>query len=186
MKAYHILDCNNLKDIQQETLSWINLKNPAVLKSNSLWNKINTIDLISHTPSLKIFCKSLKLQIRETALTVLNQNTPISLHIDELPVTAKINIPIHNTKDTFNKWYEIPENLLKLTEPYVNKYGKKYYDFVNVDYSSFKLLGEVECTQPIVFNSQLAHTITFGKNCNFPRIVLSCTFFKEPTGYLED
>jgi hypothetical protein len=75
---------------------------------------------------------------------------------------------------------------LAATQPVINEFGKKYYTFKNVDYSKLTLLGEIELLTPVVFNSQIAHNIVLGKDCRFPRIVLSCTFFKEPLYLLED
>jgi len=186
MKPFHPLTCHSLSEIQQQVLLWIQSKNPAVLTSNRLWNKINTSDLVRSCPALIQYCQSLDLKIREVALTIVNAKEDADLHIDELPVTAKINIPILNTENTFNRWYEIPAELLAATQPVINEFGKKYYTFKNVDYSKLTLLGEIELLTPVVFNSQIAHNIVLGKDCRFPRIVLSCTFFKEPLYLLED
>lgn len=186
MKPFHTLTCHSLSEIQQQVLLWIRSKNPAVLTSNRLWNKINTSDLVKCCPALIQYCQSLDLKIREVALTIVNAKQDADLHIDELPVTAKINIPILNTENTFNRWYEIPADLLSATQPIINEFGKKYYTFKNIDYSKLRLLGEIELLTPVVFNSQIAHNIVLGADCLFPRIVLSCTFFKEPVYLLED
>jgi len=184
MKPYHTLTCRSLSEIQQQVLLWIRSKNPAVLSSNSLWNKINNSDLVKSCPALIQYCQSLDLKIREVALTIVNEKQDADLHIDELPVTAKINIPILNTENTFNRWYEIPAELLASTQPVINEFGKKYYIWKNVDYSKLRLLGEIELLTPVVFNGQIAHNIVLGENCSFPRVVLSCTFFKEPLHYI--
>lgn len=186
MKPYQILDCHNLEIIQNQVLSWIQTQRNDIKKSSQLWNKIDTRSLIKECPSVYDYFNSMKLKIRETSLTVMNKKEDATLHIDELPVTAKINIPIYNTKNTFNRWYEIPESLLDETKPIINKFGKKFYSFENVDYSKLKLLGEVELLTPIVFNSQLAHNIVLGEACELPRIVLACTFFNEPVEFLKD
>jgi hypothetical protein len=186
MKPYHQLECDNLAEIQQQVLAWIQSKNSQILSSNELWNKINTTDLIKSAPGLIKYCQLLNLKIREVALTIINKKEDADLHIDELPVTAKINIPILNTKNTINRWYDIPQDLLDATKPILNHFGKKFYNFKNVDYTKLKLLGEIELLSPIVFNSQIAHNIILGEQCQFPRIVLSCTFFKEPLHYLKN
>lgn len=186
MKPYHPLICHSLPEIQQQVLTWIKSKNPEIQATNQLWNKIDTADIVNSCPELMQYCKSLNLKIREVALTIVNRNINADLHIDELPVTAKINIPILNTENTFNRWYEIPAEMLAATTPIINEFGKKYYSFIDVDYSRLKLLGEIELLSPIVFNSQIAHNIVVNSNCRFPRIVLSCTFFKEPLHYLQD
>ena len=186
MKPYYILPCYNLIDIQKEVYNWIKNKNKNLLNSKSLWNKIDIVELLTAAPSVKKYFLFLNLKLKEVAITILTDNKDVTLHIDELPVTAKINIPILNTKNTFNQWYKIPKEIMSKTSPSPNEFGKNYYFFKNIDFSKLNLLGEVECTKPIVFNSQLAHNIIFKKKCKFPRIVLSCTFFKEPLNYLQD
>jgi len=108
----------------------------------------------------------------------------VGLHIDEPPVTAKINIPIVNTKNSFNRWYKVPGRIMKETAPIINEFGQKYYLFKDVDYSELELIDELELTGPAVFNSQIAHTIFVNKDCILPRLVLACTFFNEPLHYL--
>lgn len=186
MKPYHILPCKHLKKIQEEVIRWIEKKNPLFFASESLWNKIDTVDLIKSAPFLQNYFQTLNLKIRECALTVITEYKDTELHIDELPVTAKINIPILNTKHSVNRWYEIPNWLLSSTSPISNKFGKKYYQFADVDYKKLNLLGEIELLEPIVFNSQLAHNIVLSKQSIFPRIVLATTFFKEPINYLKE
>lgn len=186
MKPYYQLPCNNLEEIQKEVLGWIKLNNPEILYSNSLWNKIDTVDLLHSSPALISYCQTLNLKIREVALTIINEKNSVDLHIDELPITAKINIPILNTSNTLNRWYNIPPELLSITTPTINEFGKKFYIFKNVDYKKLELLGELELLAPVVFNSQIAHNIILGERAVFPRIVLACTFFKEPLHYLKD
>ena len=43
-----------------------------------------------------------------------------NLHIDELPVIAKINFPICNTEHTYNEWYTVPEEIMSTIEPMIN------------------------------------------------------------------
>jgi hypothetical protein len=186
MKPYYQLSCNSLEEIQKEVIDWIRLNNPEILHSKSLWNKTDTVNLLRSTPALIEYCRSLDLKLREVALTIVTEKKNVDLHIDELPITAKINIPILNTRNTFNRWYNIPSELFSATTPIINEFGKKFYNFKDVDYSKLDLLGEIELLSPVVFNSQIAHNIILGEHSVLPRIVLSCTFFKEPLHYLKD
>jgi len=166
-------------------MHWVN-NQAGLLTSESLWNKVNTVDLIRATPALIEYCKTMGLKIREVALTTVHKRVDTDLHIDELPITAKMNIPIHNTRNSFNRWYRIPKEMLEATDPIVNEFGKKYYRFTEVDYSKLDMIDELELTRPVIFNSQMAHNIIIGKDCELPRVVLACTFFNEPLQYLQD
>jgi hypothetical protein len=186
MKTHHKLQCDNLTRIQEQVLAWVKHQGTPLPESRSLWNKIHTPDLLAHSPALVEYFQTLGLKVREVAMTVINKHEDVGLHIDELPVTAKINIPISNTENSFNRWYRVPGSLMDETAPIVNEFGKKYYTFENVDYSKLELIDELELTGPAVFNSQIAHNIVVNKDCALPRLVLACTFFKEPLHYLED
>jgi hypothetical protein len=153
-------------------------------KNLKLWNKIDTLALIRAVPELPEFYNSIGLKLREVAITVWNNNKDVPLHIDELPVTAKINFPILNTEHTYNEWYTVPEELLSAVDPIVNQFGSAYYDLESIDLATCTKIAELVVTQPVVFNSQIPHRIRITEQAQFPRIVMPCTFFNEPIGWL--
>ena len=186
LKPFHRLPCEELSQIQSEVIGWINSNCPDILTSNQLWNKCDTAKLVKASTSLVSWCHGHRLKIKELAVTVVTPTTPtVDLHIDELPVTAKINIPIQNTHNSYNRWYNIPKKMSDSRETIINTFGNKFYYFKNIDYSKLEIIDEVELTEPIVFNSQIAHNIVIGENCKMPRVVLACTFFNEPIQYLQ-
>jgi hypothetical protein len=185
MKCFHKLPCVQLINIQQESLSYLSKHTDLLVKnSGQLWNKINSVDYIKNCPVLVDYCKSLNLKIKEIAFTFVWGNENIELHIDELPVIAKINFPILNTKGTTNAWYNIPDRLFQQYPPVINLFDQKYYSFDNINLNHCELLAETELDQPIVFNSQLPHIIKIPPDAIFPRIVMPVMFFNEPTNYL--
>ena len=185
LKPFHRMPCAELSQIQSDVMAWINSNRPDLLTTKELWNKCDTAKIIKASPSLVRWCHGHGLKIRELAVTVINKPKDINLHIDEPPVTAKINIPIQNTRHSYNRWYDIPEKMLATHDPIVNIFGNKFYYFENIDYSKLEIIDEVELTEPIVFNSQIAHNIVIGENCKMPRVVLACTFFNEPKHFLQ-
>jgi hypothetical protein len=154
-------------------------------KDLQLWNKINTVDLIRAVPELPEFYRSIGLKLREVAITVWNNKKDVPLHIDEMPVTAKINFPILNTEHTYNEWYTVPEELLSTVEPIINQFGSAYYDLADIDLDQCTKLEEIQLLAPVVFNSQIPHRIRITEKAQFPRIVMPCTFFNEPTQWLQ-
>jgi len=185
LKPFALVDCPVQSTIQSKTVEY--LKNYTDLferKDLHLWNKVNTVDLIRAVPELPKFYLSLGLKLREVAVTVWNSNKDVPLHIDELPVTAKINFPVMNTENTVNEWYSVPKCLLDKVEPIINQFGSAYYDLASIDLDQCEKIDQVELTTPVVFNSQIPHKIRITDRAQFPRIVMPCTFFDQPIGWL--
>jgi hypothetical protein len=187
LKPYHIIDCpEDVQSIIQEKVVKYLRDNTDLLDRTDLqlWNKIKTPDLIRAVPEIHKYYLSLGLRVKEISITVWNKLEDVPLHIDELPVTAKINFPILNTEHTYNEWYRVPEELLATVTPIINQFGSAFYDLKSLDLSKCDKIAELVVTQPVVFNSQIPHRIRIAEQAQFPRIVMPCTFFNEPIGWL--
>ena len=188
LKPYALVDCpaSVQSTISSKVLDYLSLNTNLLTDKNlALWNKINTPLLLKAVPEIGDFYKSIGLKIREISITVWNSHNDVSLHIDELPVTAKINFPILNTKNSLNEWYDVPQEILNSVEPLINKFGAKHYNLESVDLSKCTLIDAIELSQPVVFNRQIPHKIRITEQAQFPRIVMPCMFFNEPISFLE-
>lgn len=186
LRAYALVDCPVQSTIQTKTVEFLKTSTDLFERKDlQLWNKINTVDLIRAVPELPEFYRSIGLKLREVAITVWNNKKDVPLHIDEMPVTAKINFPILNTEHTYNEWYTVPEELLSTVEPIINQFGSAYYDLADIDLDQCTKLEEIQLLTPVVFNSQIPHRIRITEKAQFPRIVMPCTFFNEPTQWLQ-
>ena len=161
MKSYHVLECTNQKQIAQELYSFLSKKDGPLNRDNlKFWNFLNKKDLfncLKECKALSQWFETLRLKVREASFTIYNNEIKTHPHVDDLPVVAKINFPILNTKDTYNLWF--------------NKQGEE--------------IDRVECVAPIVFRSDILHTVEIGKQASFPRIQMSFCFYKEPIDYLK-
>jgi len=181
LKPYTIIDCSEQSIISNKVVEYLKTNSDFFEnKPFHLWNKIDTVSLLKAVPEIGNFFKSIGLSIREISITVVNRNEDVGLHIDELPVTAKVNFPILNTENTFNEWYEVPSNLLEKVAPVINHFGSKFYNLKEINLSQCKKIGEYELLKPVVFNSQIPHRIRITEKASLPRLVMPCTFFKEP------
>jgi hypothetical protein len=187
MRCYYTLECNNLVAIQQQTLDYINYQTDLLTHpQGQYWNKTNTKNFVRHNPALIEYCNSLQLKIQEVAVLITRKpGLSLPLHIDELPVVAKINFPILNTQDTWTAWYDIPQSILDQLGKEKNMFGSDFYNLSKLDTANFSKLAEIEITKPVVFNSQIAHQVTVGTAAQLPRIVLACMFFNQPIHYLQ-
>jgi hypothetical protein len=190
LKPFHVLPCDpNLQQtISDRVVTFLQTQTDLYsdLDSRSLWNKLDTLALVQAVPELVGYFKTFGLILKEVAVTVCNSNKNADLHIDEPPVTAKINFPILNTAGSQNLWYDVPKELLDQVTPVINQFGFAYYNLNSIDISKCQPIGKVEITKPVVFNSQLPHMIDMSKCTEFPRLVLTCMFFNEPVDFLKE
>jgi len=190
LKPYHVLDCDPdlQRTIADSVVTFLQTQTDlfADLDSRSLWNKLDTVALVRAVPDLARYFLALGLKLKEVAVTVCNNTEGAVLHIDELPVVAKINFPILNTQGSLNQWYRVPTELMSTVEPIVNEFGSKFYDLRSIDLAQCEKIAEVEMLKPVVFNSQIAHMIDTSQCSTFPRLVLTCMFFNEPVDFLKE
>jgi hypothetical protein len=186
LRPYAPVDCSVQSTIQTKTVEFLKTKTDLFdhLDDLSLWTKLNTAEYVRAVPELVKWTRSLGLRLREVSITVCNSNENVGLHVDELPVTAKINFPILNTAGSYNEWYRVPKEIFDTVEPIVNEFGSAYYDLESVDLTQCEQVGCFELLQPVVFNSQIPHSIRMQSATDFPRLVLACTFFEEPISFL--
>ena len=157
MKCYVELQCDNIEIIAEEIYAFIKNKTEILQTKKYGWHFINCMELLNSSPALLDFFRKKKLIPRHAAITIVTKSDHLPKHIDELPIVAKINFPVRNTAGWANRWYD-GENVI-------------------AELHDMKL--------PIVFNSQIAHSVDRLKKTKLPRLVASFTFHNEPIKWLE-
>jgi len=162
MKSYFILDCDS--DRQQKMADSLYGYYTGITANRELttfWNNLNRKEIQNYfsIPNLEIkkWFDEQGLKVRDMSFTIYNEEIYTGIHKDEPPVIAKINFPVLNTKDTYNVWYD---------------------DWGNE-------IDKVECTKPIVFRSDINHTVEIGTNAKYPRLQFSFCFYNEPLHLLK-
>lgn len=155
MKSYHILDCSQQQKITDSLFGYYTGIS-AKTKPAQFWNSLERQQIkdyfsIAGNP-VKAWFDELGLKVRDMSFTVITHNISVDTHTDELPVVAKINFPVLNTKGTYNLWFDEQGNVID----------------------------KVECVKPIVFRSDIPHTVKIGANAVYPRIQFSFCFYDEP------
>jgi hypothetical protein len=157
MKPFVELECNNITMISQEIYNFLKEKTDIIETAKPGWHFINCADLLLQSPELLNWFKQMKLIPRHSAVTIVVDNNSLPLHIDELPVIAKINMPVINTSGWANRWYV--DNIL--------------------------VAELLDMSLPVVFNSQIFHSVEKTTAITIPRIAASFTFHNEPVGLLK-
>ena len=156
MKCYTILPTDNIHIISQGIYNYLQAQDLLTTEKYG-WNFIDCKKLLHAVPQLLEFFHQHNLIPRHAAITIATNNNHLPLHVDELPVVAKINLPVINTQGWANRWYQD---------------GKLIAELLDMD-------------QPIVFNSQIAHSVEKITAVTLPRIVASFTFYNEPLDLLK-
>jgi hypothetical protein len=157
LKYYVELPYDEIDLISGEIYSFLQNKTTVLIDGEIGWNFIDRQRLLDQSPNLLNFFKQYKLVPRHAAVTIVSENGHLPKHIDELPVIAKINMPVLNTQGWANRWYENDQMVAELLD--------------------MKL--------PIVFNSQVMHSVEKTTAAIVPRIVASFTFHNEPLDLLK-
>lgn len=157
MRCYAELHCESVKEISNEIFNFLKNETSLLYTTKFGWNFLDCKKLLSSSPSLLSFFKQHKLVPRDAAITIITDNIHLGKHIDELPVIAKINFPVLNTNGWANRWY-IDDVLVA--------------ELLDMSY-------------PIVFNSQIVHSVEKTTAIEIPRIVASFTFHNEPLELLK-
>ena len=180
LKPYYELECEELDTISKKVLTFISSE---LMSDKKGWIFLDTKKLLLAVPELMKFFKKLKLHPMEASITILYDDLPT--HVDTLPVVAKINIPIQNTKGWANRWYQLDTDVLNNCPDIVDR-----LEFTKKDVSGvvdkMTLLAELlDQPKAIVFNSAYPHSVIKLTPLELPRVVLSVTFYKEPLELLK-
>jgi len=149
------------------------------------WQFVDCKKLLKQNPELLQFFMKYKLIPKDAAVTILTETGQLPLHMDELPVIAKINIPVINTLGWVNQWYSISDNDLKNCPTTINQFGKEVEDLRKLPAELFTLAAEIhDLNKVIVFNSRIPHVVNKTTATTTPRIIASFTFHNEPLDLL--
>jgi hypothetical protein len=180
-KPYTELECDALPLISNNIYKFLQTETELLTNGAIGWQFIDCKKLLKQTPELLKFFTKYKLVPKDAAITILTESGQLPLHIDELPVIAKINIPVSNTNGWTNQWYSISDNDLKSCPMIINQFGKSVPVLKQLPSEAFTLVAELHnLDKIIVFNSSIPHVVNKTGVTILPRIVASFTFHNEP------
>lgn len=157
MKCYAEFPCNDMQAMSDGIYDYLETKTQLIGIKEFGWHFIDCNALLKHVPELMAFFKKHKLMPRHAAITIVETDNDLPRHIDELPVIAKMNMPVRNTQGWANRWYVNDTMVAELLD-----------------------LGH-----PVVFNSQIEHSVEKTTADTLPRLVASFTFHNDPIHLLK-
>lgn len=185
MRPYALLECSELETISRELHRYL-LESTDLLSTGAVgWHFLDYKQLLRSVPELIKFFASHRLVPDSASAVILYETGQLPLHVDELPVTAKINFPVSNTTGWTTKWYSIDDKDLKNCARTINKFGSEMEDLGSLPRSVFTFLDETpdHLNSVVVFNSRIPHEV-IKIDGDSPRIIVSFTFVNEPLDLL--
>lgn len=186
MKPYVKLECAELTDISAGIYEFIVNSTDLLTTGKIGWHFVDHKQLLRAVPELLRFFSDYKLVPTRASVVILTESGQLPVHVDELPVVAKVNFPVSNTKGWINRWFTLTDNTsLQEVPKVINQFGSEIEALTALPPESFVLLEEIwDLDCPIVFNSRIPHDV-IKYNGDSPRIIASFTFLNEPIGFLE-
>jgi hypothetical protein len=184
LKPYVELECEDLENIQSKIYNFL-LNDTELISSNAKnWQFLDTKKLITSIPELVKFFLKNKLYVQNASVTILYEDLP--LHVDTLPMIAKINIPIRNTQGWVNRWYEYSDAEISKLPRMKNPFGDDQEDVSILNIEDLKLAAELyDMDKVIAFHSRIPHNVIKLTQTTLPRIVASFTFISQPLHLLK-
>lgn len=184
MKPYLKLDYEYTEAISSGIYNFVKNKTEILERDLRYWQFLDTQALLSHVPELTKYFSKNRLLVRDAAITVLYED--LKLHVDPLPVLAKINFPVLNTQGWVNRWYNIPFDSLQDCEIVETSFGHHTEKVITMLPELLTLAGEIfDMSEPMVFHSRLPHEVIKLTPATLPRIIASFTFHNEPIHLLK-
>ena len=182
LSPYKPLKCDNVVEISVGIYNFL-ADNTTLLTSGAFgWHFINIKQLMKQVPLLTNFFVYHKLAVRSASVIILYETGQLPLHVDELPVIAKVNFPVCNTVGWSNRWFGISEEELSKLPLIENQFGTLIEDLSGI---TLPIIAELsDMSYPIVFNSRIPHDVVKLSACELPRVIASFNFYNEPLRFL--
>jgi len=178
LKSFVELECDNVGIIANKTVAYLE-KTIGFGERKVPWVFLNLKEVLSAIPDYITYFKKHKLLPRGCACTVLHKD--LSLHIDALPVIAKMNFPILNTSSWSNRWYSCDMDLLASLPEKKDPLGLDNLDVSSIKNEELTLIAEcANFNQPIILNSQQLHSVERTSDSIVPRVMMTFTFVNDP------
>lgn len=185
MKTYQPLECENVEEISAGIYKFLTESTDLLTTGAIGWQFLNHKELLAAVPELVKFFFKYKLIPNSASVVILEETGQLPLHVDELPVIAKVNFPVTNTIGWTTRWYSVSDDDLNNCPKVANQFGSQVEDLSQIPPTAFTFHSESkDLDAPIVFNSRIPHEVIKldGKS---PRIIASFTFVNEPLELLK-
>jgi len=184
---YKKLECDDTHHISVKIHDFLVTKTDLLTNGCVGWQFIDTKELLADIPELLSFFASHKMVVMSASVVILYETGQLPLHIDELPIVAKLNFPVCNTIGWTTRWFTIDKDEFDNASMITNQFGASVENLRTIPNDKITLLAELaDMKTPIIFNSRIPHDVikTSSSATTSPRIIASFTFFNNIEWFL--
>jgi hypothetical protein len=175
MKLYQKLHITNYQTIADKLYDYI-INCTDILETQYDWNTLRLNEVLSYVPELKEACdKLVDSPILFVAIIYRSAGESGKIHIDQGPATYRLLMPVRNCRGSFTKFYDINGNEVREV---LNPNGNK---FLTIEQKNpFIEIDCLELTEPVVFNTKVAHGVYTNPEITEPRLSVTIGFGNYP------
>jgi hypothetical protein len=175
--VYKFYDVDNYQAISDEVYDYV-VNHTETLKSKTpvFFNDVDVFHMVKHTPMFTKFLQQHSLIPKQIAVVVVLPNALPDLHVDTIDPYVRLLWPVKNCTGARTKFYDVPRECLKLEH---NTRGSSNIYYTIIEQRDWASLGEVELTQPVIFDASVAHEVHPAPNATEPRISFTIGFDRD-------
>ena len=175
--VYKFYDVENHQAISDEVYDYV-VNHTDILKPREpiFFNDVDIFSMLKHTPLLAEFLQQQSLIAKQIAVAVVMPGANSHLHVDTIDPYVRLLWPVRNCAGTCTKFYDVPRECLELVH---NTAGASNIYYNIIGQQEWLSLGEIELTQPVVFDASVAHIVHSAPDATKPRISFTMGFDRD-------
>lgn len=175
--VYKLYNVENHQTISNEVYDYI-VNHTDILKPREpvFFNDVDVYNMLKYTPIFTDFLQQSALSPTQIAVVVVMPGAKPYLHVDTIDPYVRLLWPVRNCAGAQTKFYDVPRDCLELEH---NSLGSSNIYYNIVQQKDWDPLGEVELTQPVVFDASVAHAVYPALNATEPRITFTIGFDRD-------
>lgn len=175
--VYKFYDVDNHQAISDEVYNYvINHSNILTSSRPAFFNDVSVPGMLTHTPMLVDFLQQSSLVPEKIAVVVVTPGEKSELHVDTIDPYVRLLWPVKNCAGARTKFYDIPRECLNLE---YNILGSSSIYYTITEKRKWASLGEIELTQPVIFDASVAHKVFTAPGATEHRISFTMGFDRD-------
>jgi hypothetical protein len=175
--VYKFYDVENHRAISDEVYSYVT-EHTEILKPRNpiFFNDVDVFSMLKYTPLLAEFLQQQSLIPKQISVVVVPSDMDPYLHVDTIDPYVRLLWPVKNCIGARTKFYDVPRECLKLEHNIMGS-SNIYYNIT--EQQEWASLGEIELTQPVIFDASVAHEVHPAPDATEPRISFTMGFDRD-------